>query len=462
MKKHSFLGGLLTLILVLSMILTSTVLLTVATDDVEPQAVAGDSPINAESERIPGDVSGNGHVDLLDLLILRRYFADFDFDAGVTMDIEGGDFNEDGKLDMTDILELRQYLANEDLGEGEDPDQPIDNVSAISPAVGSTVVLANDTVYSWYQKFDGTSLTVPPVSHQDLYYPVPVTFEWACREEADYYLVYISTDENMEDAISFVTNCTDLQIENLFVGTKYYWQVDAVCGNETLRSKVFTFTTANSPRTVNVEGVSNFRDIGGFPAGDGYRIKQGMIYRGAKLENITEKGKNTFLYELGIKTDYDLRTPGEGGAGVKSPISDSLKYYNFDGRYYCGSKGITTEENKKIVADEVRVFADPDNYPVYIHCSLGRDRTGTIVFILQALCGVGKNDLYADYEMSMFSVAGTTDNANPWADIQGVRSYINGYDGATFAEKTENYLLSCGITAEEIASIRSILIEEVE
>ena len=217
------------------------------------------------------------------------------------------------------------------------------------------------------------------------------------------------------------------------------------------------------PRTVDVEGVSNFRDAGGMATLDGNRIKQGMIYRGAKLDNITEAGKQTFLYELGIKTDYDLRTPGEGGAGVKSPVSDSLNYFNFDGRYYVGSKGITTEENKKIVADEVRVFANPDNYPVYIHCSLGRDRTGTIVFILQALCGVGKNDLYADYEMSMFSVAGTMDNGNPFGQINEVYNYINNYyTGATFAEKTENYLLSCGITAEEIATIRSLLIEEVK
>jgi hypothetical protein len=269
----------------------------------------------------------------------------------------------------------------------------------------------------------------------------------------------------MSDAMSFVTNKTTVQVENLFVGYNYYWQVDAICGSNMLRSEVFTFTTADSPRTVTIEGVSNTRDIGGLPTADGNRIAQGMIYRGGKLNDITEKGKQQFLYVLGIKTDYDLRTIGEGGAGVKSPVSDSLKYFNFDGRYYVGpyGKGFDTEEGKAIMADEVRVFADPSNYPVYIHCSLGRDRTGTIVFIIQALCGVERTDLLMDYEMSMFSVSGTLDGANPFEAIKATYTYINdNYKGDSFAEKTENYLLSIGITAEEIATIRSIMIEEVK
>ena len=115
------------------------------------------------------------------------------------------------------------------------------------------------------------------------------------------------------------------------------------------------------------------------------------------------------------------------------------------------------------MADEIRVFANPDNYPVYIHCSLGRDRTGTLVMILQALCGVEQWDLYMDYEMSMFSVSGTLDGGNPFEAIKATYTYINdNYEGDSFAEKTENYLLSIGITAKEIATIRSIMIEEVK
>jgi hypothetical protein len=450
MKKNNLFKALLALIHVLSMTVTGSVLVIFASDE--------------QPENVAGDVSGDGKVELLDLLLLRRYFANFDFDAGVTTDIAGGDFNADGAIDTKDIVEIREYLANCDFGGGNEP-EGADNISAISPEAGSTVVLANDTIYSWHQSFDGTSATVPDVMHEDLYHPVPVTLKWECREDAYYYLVYLSDNEDLSDPMCFVANEPTLQVENLFVGTDYYWQVDAICGTQTLRSEIFEFSTALSPRTVTIEGVSNTRDIGGLPTADGNSIKQGMIYRGGKLENITANGKNTFLYELGIKTDLDLRTVGEGGAGVKSPVSDSLTYFIYDGRYYAGSygKGIDTEEGKSIMADEIRVFANPDNYPIYIHCSLGRDRTGTLVMILQALCGVEQWDLYMDYEMSMFSVSGTLDNANPWAAITDTYAYINNnYSGDSFAEKTENYLLSIGITAEEIATIRSILIEEVK
>ena len=287
--------------------------------------------------------------------------------------------------------------------------------------------------------------------------------EWNVEEAAQYYLVYISTNKDMSDPAGFVSNKNSIFVEELFVGTTYYWQVDAVYADKTLRSEVFTFNTLSSPRTVEIEGVSNTRDIGGMPAADGYRIKQGMIYRGGKLEGITEIGRQKFLYELGIKTDLDLRTPGEGGAGGKSPVSDDLNYVNISGRYYLGSTGINTEEGKALFAQEIRLFANPDNYPIYIHCSLGRDRTGTLAMVIEGLLGVDENTLMMDYELSMFSVTGTLDNGNPLGSIKGTYDYINDYyAGATFAEKTENYLLSIGITAEEIASIRSILLEEVK
>ena len=103
MKKHGFFKGLLTWVLVLSMILTSTVLLTVAADEGDSSAVAGDA-------------SGNGIVNLLDLLILRQYFANFDYNAGEEPFIEGGDISGDGKVSLNDIVEMRRYLVDLDFG----------------------------------------------------------------------------------------------------------------------------------------------------------------------------------------------------------------------------------------------------------------------------------------------------------------------------------------------------------
>jgi hypothetical protein len=293
-----------------------------------------------------------------------------------------------------------------------------------------------------------------------------VTFEWEEVPDAEYYVLYVAKNSEMNDSDSYILNENSFAIDNLFVGTDYYWRVDAVCVDRTYRSEIGYFKSADSPRALNIEGVSNTRDIGGMAAADGYRIKQGMIYRGGKLDQISASGIEYFHNDIGVTTDLDLRTPGEGGAGDSSPLGEDIKYVNIDGRYYVGSKGINNELGKTIMAEEIRLFADPENYPIYIHCSLGRDRTGTLTFLIEALLGVNKNTLMMDYELSVFSVTGTLDNASVMAirnNIQATYNYINdSFDGDNFAEKTENYLLGIGITDEEIATIKALLLEEVK
>ena len=85
--------------------------------------------------------------------------------------------------------------------------------------------------------------------------------------------------------------------------------------------------------------------------------------------------------------------------------------------------------------------------------------------MIEALLGVDRNDLMMDYELSVFSVTGTMDNASISAirsNIQATYDYIKTFKGDSYAEKAENYLLSIGITAEEIQAIRDILLEEVK
>ena len=56
-----------------------------------------------------GDVSGDGKVSMMDLLVLRKYLA------GITelteTQMKAADVNNDGKVSMMDVLWLRQYLA---------------------------------------------------------------------------------------------------------------------------------------------------------------------------------------------------------------------------------------------------------------------------------------------------------------------------------------------------------------
>ena len=341
---------------------------------------------------------------------------------------------------------------------------PVEDIDAIYPAENEKVVLANADVYGWWDNFNYKKTdTTPFYQHADIYYPVPLVLVWEEVEGADYYRIYLSLNKDMSEPESYLVNENTLTLSTLYTGKTYYWQIDAVKADTTQRSTVHSFRTAESPRTIEVEGVSNTRDAGGYYTLDGGRMKQGMIYRGGKLEDITENGIMTFHDIIGIRTDLDLRTTGEGGAGVKAPLGDDVLYININGRYYIGNMGIGSEEGKETIAEEMRVFVDPASFPVYIHCSLGRDRTGTLVMLLQGLAGVSKSDIMMDYELSIFSVTGTLDNASIDAlrsNISVTYDYISkSYQGETFAEKVEKYLLSCGMTADEIAAIRDNLLE---
>ena len=364
--------------------------------------------------------------------------------------------------------------SESDESESEESESEVKQEMAY-PEDGERIVLANDEVHSWWHsyKFNKTDSS-PSYRHEDIYYPNSVIFSWEADEKADYYRLFISTDKDFAESAteSYLVNTNSLTLSHLFTGTKYYWRVLSTeigedgSENNTSAVSVRSFNTAEDPRCFKIEGVSNTRDIGGLDAMDGYRVKQGMIYRGGKLEDITEEGKEYFINYIGIKTDLDLRTPNEGGAGKGSPLGSDINYVNINGRYYIGNMGINTEEGKAVFAQEIRLFANPDNYPIYIHCSLGRDRTGTLAMVIEGLLGVRINDLMKDYEFSVFSVTGTLDNAGIDAirnNIKSTYDYISeNYEGGSFAEKTENYLLSIGITAEEIQSIRDIMLEEVK
>lgn len=306
----------------------------------------------------------------------------------------------------------------------------------------------------------------------DQFAPKPVTLTWTAEAGALYYNVSISKSKDMSKPDTYMTFTNSLTVEDLFSGTNYYYQITAKYPEKLVKSCIFSFRTKALVRTISIEGMTNTRDIGGYYVENGTkRIKQGMVYRGAKIEDATEAGKQKMLYEYGIKTDLDMRAEV-----AKSPLGDSVNFVNVSGPYYIGGDGIDsmntsskpywTKTYREALLQEIRTFANPENYPIYVHCSLGRDRTGTICFLINALCGVGEMDLYMDYELSFMSKMGNLDGQNPTNMVgnafTNLYNYIKNYGKGTLAENTEKFMLDIGITQAEIDAIRAIMIEEVD
>ena len=279
---------------------------------------------------------------------------------------------------------------------------------------------------------------------------------------AEYIFSVATTDDFNDEQRHYTCRC-DIRLNNLLPNTIYYWKVTA--GDYV--SSIQSFCTADTIRTLKIEGVTNTRDIGGYFGLGGKKMKYGKVYRGARLENITDLGKEQLLHRLGVQTDLDLRYPGEEGAGVASPLGEGVNYYNYSSPYYWApDNGINDERCQEALVKIIRVFANEANYPIYVHCSAGRDRTGTICYLISALCGVEEDDLCLDYELSMLSsVSDAMDIDNFMHNlfyrfIRQDEGYLwNSYaPNGTLAEAVEAFLISIGVTKGEIDNIKKIML----
>lgn len=337
-------------------------------------------------------------------------------------------------------------------------------IQVAAPEDGEIVNLANREVAEYIENYD-TGSSASYYGKGDHYAMQGVRLRWTDKKPSKRYQLTISRYPDMSLAETQFVDGTETMLTDLFVNTTYYWQVSGGNG----ASEIFSFQTADTPRTIAIDGVSNTRDIGGKTTTDSKKIRQGMVYRGAALDDITEEGKEVFVNEYQIQTDLDLRNRGEGFQG-NSPAGRDVKYFNYFCPYYTSAgtgatNGMDMPENYENLASALRVFADADNYPVYVHCAIGRDRTSIVSMLLLGVCGVSKKDICADYEMSFFSQSGCSDGAKVDDMVKSFRvtlDYImrNGDSQGTLKDNCETYLLQIGLTQDEIDSIRQNLIEE--
>ncbi len=284
--------------------------------------------------------------------------------------------------------------------------------------------------------------------------PLPLSWSYSDNLSPDKATLLISENEDISNADEFdVTGKTSTQIENLKTDCTYYLRLDAVFGDKTQSSEVKSVKTDAGVRMMNVDGVSNMRDIGGWSTLNGKALKQGLIYRSAKLDEVTESGKNYVNSYLKIKTDLDLRKDDEIPDEFKqsSPFGDGVNYIHIPTGTYCWVLGKPNFENA------VKVLADINNYPIVFHCAAGADRTGTFAFIIKGMLGVDKLSLIMDYELTPARPFSFTTEGGGECFIK-LLDFIEGYSGSSLQEKCYSFLSSVGVTDMEMSNIYNIML----
>lgn len=331
-----------------------------------------------------------------------------------------------------------------------EPVETTPSVSITLPEFEEPVLLCSEAALKLYNH----ELTMADMKGVTPY--VPMQFKYSLSGSDG--LLYISEYADMSNPREYVLveDKKEVTIDNLKTGTVYYYTVYA--GEEVHTG---SFETAEGTRYIYIPGVYNTRDIGGYTTLDGKVVKQGMIIRGTEIDGLVEANyflkqedresvqkQFGFVYEMDLREYYTYSDDyvSRLGEGVEHNFYTSPMYGNIFSE-------INADKVKTIFSD----LADPRNYPMYLHCTYGCDRTGTIVYLLQGILNMPEEDMMREYQMSAFFSTQYTQTSRMEVVIEGLEKY----EGDTVQEKIESFLIEdIGVTKKEIESIRSILLED--
>ena len=330
---------------------------------------------------------------------------------------------------------------------------------------------------------------------------------WSKEDKSD--LREVTLEEDGEKA----------KLPNLFRNTKYYYQL--IDGDDASQMK--NFVTGDYTRMISLPGVNgstvgNIRDMGGYQSSYGCMINQGLIFRGAEInqEPLTADGQTRSTnYDqtpdsasqkaekeaMNIGLELDLRTKSGCGNKTESaiaydgdwvwentyPNTDLNSNENGRAQYvrcainaydsFLDNPNRTSESDnagRNLVKEIFEYFARADEQHVYFHCWGGADRTGVTGFLLLGILGATYTDAIIDFELTTLTnnkrchmhnssnahfpkfLAKFVTSQNFERDGQ---TYTYTYDGdKTLRYNSEQLLLAMGVEQETIEKIRTIML----
>jgi protein-tyrosine phosphatase len=170
----------------------------------------------------------------------------------------------------------------------------------------------------------------------------------------------------------------------------------------------------NPRRAVTLQGTSNFRDLGGYPAAGGKHVKWGHIYRSSDISKLTDSDLQA-LQSRHVALVCDLRGPQEvaqapdrmpaGARRLELPAGSE----KIDPRLMMGGKNINRDSLMRAVYTNTSFFqakykpmfdellALPTSEAMLFHCTAGKDRTGIGAALVLSALGVDRQTILKDY-----------------------------------------------------------------
>jgi protein tyrosine/serine phosphatase len=214
-----------------------------------------------------------------------------------------------------------------------------------------------------------------------------------------------------------------------------------------------------------------------FRAMKGGNLKENFLYRGASpVDNSRDRAPYTdaLLEANNIAAIVDLADSEEdmqsfiSAEDFASPYTLSL--YE-QGKVILLDMGSSFDSDayKQSVAAGLR-FIMQNEGPVYIHCMEGKDRTGFVCALIEALMGASYDEMRADYMQTYANYYGVTEDGTPERYTAVKELYFDAFmeyfcgledpealKTADYTEGAKAYLTAAGMTEEEISALIDFL-----
>src|SRR5690242_5790917 len=169
-------------------------------------------------------------------------------------------------------------------------------------------------------------------------------------------------------------------------------------------------------RHLNLEGASNFRDLGGYPSGDGRKVRWRQLFRSNHLGHLTE-ADIVVVRKLGVRSAFDFRGREERAAALCAMAEITVHSLPIEPTVVAALRArlaagcLTAEDALEIMRESyrnyVRLSTDSfrslfthlleDRAPLVIHCTAGKDRTGFACALILHALGVPDDVIAEDY-----------------------------------------------------------------